>query len=160
MEEKHKKLNYQILIHSVLVDQSIMRKTFPFLALNPREESAFAPSQQPLHFSVGEPRRVPNVARCYRRGSSKRCLCPVEMRVPVLSSPYGTSAGLLWPRKARILPYLDIAATIDLGPHTQDIFATSHAQNSTTNFLSCFQKLVTDDCQEKILPVSISNTLF
>lgn len=60
--------------------------------------------------------------------------------------------------KAR-LPDLDVSTAVVLGPNAQNILTTPNTQHCSTDFFTGFQKLVTDNDQEQILPVAISDTL-
>lgn len=55
-------------------------------------------------------------------------------------------------------PDLDVAPTIDPRPDTQHILTASHTQYSTTNLLTGLSELITYDCQQQVLPVSVRDT--
>lgn len=57
------------------------------------------------------------------------------------------------------IPDLNIPPTVNPSPDTQNILAAPHAENSTANLVGCLCKLVANDSQQEILPVSISHTL-
>ena len=57
------------------------------------------------------------------------------------------------------IPDLDVAPAIDPGPDTEDILAASDAEHSPTHLLACFGKLIANNGQKKVFPITISNTL-
>src|SRR4051794_11057968 len=57
------------------------------------------------------------------------------------------------------MPDLDVAPPVNPRPNTQDVFAASDTQYSTTDFIASLRKLVPNHSQEEILPVSIGNPL-
>lgn len=56
------------------------------------------------------------------------------------------------------LPNLQYPAPVIPSPDAQDVFTISDTQNGTTNLVTSFSKLVSHDCKEKFLPVTISDT--
>ena len=56
-------------------------------------------------------------------------------------------------------PYFDVSSTIDPRPNTEHILAAPDAENRTADFLSGFGKLIADDRQEEVLPVSVRDAL-
>jgi hypothetical protein len=54
---------------------------------------------------------------------------------------------------------LNVSPTVDPGPNGQNIFTTSHTENSAANFVTGLRKLISNHGQKKILPISVRHTL-
>lgn len=77
----------------------------------------------------------------------------------VMALPYDVGVSREGKQTFDRFPDLNVPPTVNPGPDTQNILAAPHAENSTANLVGCLCKLVANDSQQEILPVSISHTL-
>ena len=57
------------------------------------------------------------------------------------------------------IPDLDVSAAIVLCPDTEHILAASNADHSAAYFLTSFEKLISNESKQQILPIPVRNPL-
>lgn len=55
-------------------------------------------------------------------------------------------------------PNFDISSAINPGPHTQHVLTAADAEHRPTDFIAGIAKLVTDDRQQQVFPISVCDT--
>lgn len=113
-----------------------------------------------IPLSVGELHRGHSAVQCYRRGFSTQCWYRLERRGGALLSLYITS-GPSYPICRKVnTPNLDVSSAIILGPDIQNVLAAADTQHCTTDFLTSLHKLVANNGEQQIFPVSVCYSLF